>query len=90
MVEATPEAENPAQRPIGENAVPRQAAGDAAHIAIAVANGVNFPVTWNFRHIANAEMRSRIERACTQVGYAPPVICTPSELPEGNDANDAP
>lgn len=90
LVEATPEAENLAQRLIDEKAVPRQAADDAAHIAIAVTNGMSFLVTWNFRHIANAEMRSRIERTCTQAGYAPPVICTPSELLEGNDANDTP
>ncbi len=90
LVEATPEAENLAQRLIDEKAVPRQAADDAAHIAIAVTNGMSFLVTWNFRHIANAKMRSRIERTCTQAGYAPPVICTPSELLEGNDANDTP
>ncbi len=90
LVEATPEAEILAQRLIDEKAVPRQAADDAAHIAIAVTNGMSFLVTWNFRHIANAEMRSRIERTCTQAGYAPPVICTPNELLEGNDANDIP
>jgi len=69
-------------------AVPREAAADAAHIAIAVTNGVDYLVTWNFRHIANAAMRSRIERVCRQAGYEPPVICTPSELMESEDAND--
>ena len=44
-------------------AVPRQASADAARIAIAAANGVDYLVTWNFKHIANASMRSRIERA---------------------------
>ena len=90
LVEATPDAENLAQRLIDDEAVPRQAADDAAHIAIAVTNGVEFLVTWNFRHIANAEMRSRIERTCRQAGYAPPVICTPNELLEGDDAIDTP
>ena len=35
-------------------------------------------------HIANAAMRTRIERTCREAGYEPPVICTPSEL-LGND-----
>ena len=63
-------------------AVPRSAGDDAAHIAIAVTNGIDYLVTWNFRHIANAAMRSRIEDVCRRAGYDPPVICTPSELLE--------
>ncbi len=88
LVEATPDAERLAQRLIDAEAVPRRAADDAAHIAIAVTNGIEFLVTWNFRHIANAEMRFRIERACRQAGYEPPVICTPNELLESDDGND--
>ena len=45
-------------------------------------------MTWNFRHIANAAMRVRIERACREAGYGPPVICTPNELMETNHADD--
>ena len=74
---------------LDSGAVPRQAAADAAHIAIAVTNGVDFLVTWNFRHIANAAMRSRMERACRRAGYGLPVICTPNELMETDRANNA-
>jgi hypothetical protein len=70
-------------------AVPRKAADDAAHIAIAATNGVDYLVTWNFRHIANATMRSRIEDVCRRSGYEPPVICTPNELMETGHAEDA-
>ena len=35
-------------------------------------------------HIANAPMRSQIERVCRQSGYGPPIICTPNELMEPN------
>ena len=90
LVEATPDAENLAQRLIDDAAVPPQAADDAAHIAIAVTNGVDFLVTWNFRHIANAAMRMRIQRTCREAGYEPPVICTPNELLEIEDGNQAP
>ena len=63
-------------------AVPRLAGDDAAHIAIAVTNGIDYLVTWNFRHIANATMRSRIDDVCRGAGYDAPVICTPRELLE--------
>jgi len=65
--------------------VPGQAAADAAHIAIAAINGVDYLVTWNFRHIANAAARARIEYACREAGYDPPAICTPNELMEVSD-----
>ena len=82
LLDATEEAEQLARELIASGAVPPNAAVDAAHIAIAVTNRVHYLVTWNFRHIANAAMRSRIERACRNEGYEPPVICTPSELME--------
>ena len=82
-------AEELARRLVDLGAVPREAAADAAHIAIAAANGVDYLVTWNFRHIANAAMRVRIEGACREAGYGPPVICTPNELMEAGHGNDA-
>lgn len=86
LLDAASEAENLAQAFVDLAAVARQSAEDAAHIAIAVTNGVDFLVTWNFRHIANAAMRSRIEHICRQAGYEPPVICTSNELMEANHA----
>ena len=82
LLDATPDAEGLAQALVDQGAVPRRAEDDAAHIAVAVTNGVDFLVTWNFRHIANATMRAHIEHVCRQAGYAPPVICTPNELME--------
>ena len=82
LLDASEEAEQLAHELIASGAVPPRAAVDAAHIAIAVTNRVHYLVTWNFRHIANAAMRSRIEWACRREGYEPPVICTPNELME--------
>ena len=86
LLAATEDAAELAQRLLDLGAVPRNAADDAAHIAIAVAHGVDYLVTWNFRHIANAAMRSRIDRICRQAGYNPTTICTPNELMEPDHA----
>jgi hypothetical protein len=52
------------------------------HIAIATVNGVDYLLTWNCAHIANAVMRGQIENVCRTAGYEPPVLCTPEELME--------
>ena len=60
--------------------LPPRAAADAAHIAIAAYHRIDFLLTWNSAHIANAELRPRIEDICRQRGFRPPVLCTPDEL----------
>ena len=87
LLGTTPEAAALARRLVESAAVPRRAADDAAHIAIAAASGVDFLVTWNFRHIANAALRVRINRVCLEAGYEPPIICTPNELMEVPDVD---
>lgn len=88
LLDATDEALRLAEELVAAKAIPENKPEDAAHIAIAVANGVDFLVTWNCRHIANAAMRSRIERICRGAGYEPTVICTPDELMESEDEDD--
>jgi predicted nucleic acid-binding protein len=65
---------------VASGAVPRKASEDALHIAVATVHGVDYLLTWNCKHIANATMRQAIERVCREAGYEPPVICTPEEL----------
>ncbi len=62
--------------------LPPKAAADALHISTAVINGMDYLLTWNCSHIANATLRSRVEDACRINGYNPVVICTPEELLE--------
>ena len=64
------------------NAVPESHPEDALHIALAAVHGIQYLVTWNFRHIANATVRTAIESICRESGFEPPVICTPEELME--------
>ena len=41
---------------------------------------MDYLLTWNCKHIANAEMQTAVNRICRSAGYEPPVICTPEEL----------
>ena len=71
-----------AQMLIDHIPLPARAAADALHIAIAVVNGMDYLLTWNCTHIANAALRGRIEAACRSQGFRVPIIWTPEELLE--------
>ena len=79
-VELPKEARELAGSLVEQGPIPRKAVLDAFHIAAAVAGGADYLLTWNFKHLANAALRKRIESVCRSSGYDPPVICTPEEL----------
>jgi len=62
--------------------IPREYGADALHIAIAAVNGIDYLLTWNCKHLANAAHRWRIESLVEGAGYVCPIICTPEELME--------
>ena len=62
--------------------LPEKAQVDALHIAIATVHGMEYLLTWNCTHIANAVLRPQIETTCRSFSYEPPTICTPQELME--------
>ena len=70
---------------IRRRALPANAQNDAIHIAVSAVHGVDYLLTWNFRHLANAETRPLVREVCEQQGYASPEICTPSELMGGTE-----
>ena len=81
-IETLPAAVALAQGLIADGLIPKNAAVDALHIAIATVQGMDYLLTWNLKHIANATIRNAIAAACRQRGYEPPIICTPEELME--------
>ena len=82
LLEITEAAVTLAQELLTTAALPEKAAEDALHLAIAVTNGVEYLLTWNCKHLANATMRTKIEDVCRAAGYEPVIICTPEELLE--------
>lgn len=79
---------------IGENArslarqlvaaglVPAKYPEDALHITVCATNGIDYLVTWNCTHLANATIRRKVEDFLDAKGSGCPVICTPEELVE--------
>ena len=65
--------------------VPAKAASDAIHIAVASVHAIDFLVTWNIKHIANAHIRARLRTSVAAFGASLPVICTPDELLNDED-----
>jgi predicted nucleic acid-binding protein len=61
-------------------AVPDNSIRDALHIAIAATQGIDYLVTWNFRHINNAETKALITRVVESNGWVCPILCSPEEL----------
>ena len=82
LLEITEEALTLAQRLLQAKAIPQDFPEDALHVAVAVANGIEYLLTWNYKHLANAGMRSKIEATCRELGYEAVIICTPEELME--------
>jgi hypothetical protein len=80
IFEADEDALRLAQTLVQNVPLPPQAGVDSVHIALAVVNGMDYLLTWNCRHIANAALRGRVEEVCRSQGYKPPIICTPEEL----------
>ncbi|MGN0854607.1 MAG: type II toxin-antitoxin system VapC family toxin [Kiritimatiellia bacterium] len=68
---------------IARKAVPKEYPDDALHIATAALNGMDFLVSWNFKHITNGNTIPLVEKIVRENGYACPCICTPQMLCEG-------
>jgi predicted nucleic acid-binding protein len=83
LLDITPDITQLAQAVADALQLHRRAAADGVHIAAAACHRIDFLLTWNSTHIANAELRPIVERACRDGGYSPPILCTPDELMGG-------
>lgn len=82
FIATSPAVNELARKLIDEFAVPKTEPRDAIHISLSAVNGLEYLVSWNFKHIVNPTTRSAIERVCRDAGFVPPMVCTPDELME--------
>jgi len=80
ILEVTADAESLTQAILAANILPQHAFPDAAHVAVSAVHAVDFLLTWNCKHLANAQIARRIALVCEKLGHKMPIICTPDEL----------
>ena len=69
-----------AQQFLTKSNLPPKASDDALHIALATVYKVDYLLTWNCKHIANAQIQKKLSQISIESGYELPTICTPYEL----------
>ena len=85
LLDAMPEALELAGALAARGAIPPRKAADAAHIAVATVHHMQFLLTWNCTHLANAEILAQVQAICAGLGYAAPIVCTREEWLAGQD-----
>jgi hypothetical protein len=59
---------------------PANARADANHLAVATCAAVDYLLTWNYRHLVNAQVLRQLENYLSGRGLHLPRVCTPEEL----------
>jgi hypothetical protein len=65
---------------LARSSLPPKAKVDAIHIAAATIHGMDYLLTWNCKHIANAQIQRKLAEISLDFGYVLPILCTPNEL----------
>jgi hypothetical protein len=79
-VDVTEDAEALTQAIMAAGILPPHAFPDAAHVAVSAVHRIDYLLTWNCKHLANAQIARRIKVVCEKLGHKMPIICTPEEL----------
>jgi predicted nucleic acid-binding protein len=82
LIDFNDEAKDLAKEILRQNVLPPKAALDVFHIAATAVHEIDFLLTLNCKHIANAFIFRRIEKICVKFGYEPSIVCTPQEILE--------
>ncbi len=85
VLSLTSETERLTESIMRSGVLPPKAIQDAAHVAVATVHGIEYLLTWNCKHLANATISRRIATLCAKEGFQIPSICTPEELLEESD-----
>src|SRR5262245_44355827 len=68
LSEITEDAESLTQAIMAAGMLPPHAVRDAVHVAVAAVHAIDYLLTWNCKHLANAQMTSRIAMVCEKAG----------------------
>jgi hypothetical protein len=82
-IEVSTDAQDLTKAIMAAGILPPHAYPDAAHVAASSVHAVNYLLTWNCKHLANAQIAGRIAIVCVKMGWKMPVVCTPEELMGG-------
>ena len=80
VLRRTPVVDELAEAFLSAGALPEKAKADAIHLAVASAHCVAYLLTWNMKHLANAEILRRLRPVAEQHGYQLPAVTTPLQL----------
>ncbi|MEH2056494.1 MAG: type II toxin-antitoxin system VapC family toxin [Nostoc sp.] len=80
LLEVSEAVQNLAAQFLAKSSLPPKAADDALHIAAATVYGLDYLLTWNCKHIANAQIQKKLAQISLDAGYELPTLCTPYEL----------
>ena len=80
LLEFVPEIQEIAEAILAQAILPAKAEFDALHFAVAAYYRVDYLLTWNCTHIANARILPRIQEILRQAGFPSPMVCTPEEM----------
>lgn len=80
ILPANPHADAVADEIVSRSMMPAKARLDALHVATAALAGVQYLLTQNCTHIANAHELPRVYRLLDELGLSGMLICTPVEF----------
>jgi len=79
VLKATDSDEKLADLYVEEGIIPQKYRTDGIHIAVAVANGLDFIVSMNFKHIVRSKIRMSVNAISVLKGYNPIELVSPYE-----------
>jgi predicted nucleic acid-binding protein len=88
VLERTAEAEELAQAYLAQKVVPPDFADDARHVALCSVARIDFLVSWNFKHLANARREAGFNAVNILQGYPPVHIVAPTFLIHGHEEKE--
>lgn len=88
LLPRTIEVEKAAEIYVQKLVMPRDTEGDAIHLAYVSVYKIDFLLTWNCKHLANAGKKHHIRHINTLLGLYIPEIITPLELFTGDTHAD--